>query len=300
MIYTLTLNPAVDNVIQLPDKLMVGDLNRAVSERMFVGGKGINVSRVLKTLNRKSICLGFAGGFTGEYISNELNKMGIDTDFVKIKENTRINTKVLGMVETEINGPSPKLSKEDINKLLKQLSTLTKEDLIVISGNIPNSFSMKNYELVLDILNKNKVSIVVDTSGVPLLKSLKYNPFFIKPNKYELESLLKVKINSEKELFVAAKKLLNKGAQNVMVSLGKKGGIFVNNKLELKAKAINGKVINTVGAGDSSVAGFIDEYLKSNNYQKALNNAILVGCATAFSYDLTDKKMINQLRRNNK
>jgi len=300
MIYTLTLNPAVDNVIQLPDKLVVGDLNRALSEKMFVGGKGINVSRVLNTLNRKSICLGFAGGFTGEFIEKELNKMGIKTDFVKIKENTRINTKVLGDIETEINGPSPKLNKEDINSLLKKLSTLTKDDLIVISGGIPNSISLKTYEEMLDVLNKNKVLMVVDTSGTPLLRSLKYNPFFIKPNKYELETLLGIKIKSETELFTAAKKLLNKGAQNVMVSLGKKGGIFVNNKLELKAKAINGRVINTVGAGDSAVAGFIDEYLKSNNYQKALNNAILVGCATAFSYDLTDKKMINQLRRNNK
>lgn len=295
MIYTVTLNPAIDLVIKLPNEFSLGNLNRASEENMFAGGKGINVSRVLKTLGRESTAIGFAGGFTGKYISDSLSRIGIPNKFIQVKENTRINVKILGKKETEINGPSPKLTEENCNELINSFKNINKNDLVIISGAIPSSLPLEVFENVLRILNENGVRFVLDTNGEPLLKALKYRPFLIKPNKTELEEIFKTVITSEVEIKKYAMKLVYLGAENVMVSLGKDGAIFANKTEFYKAEALKGKVINTVGAGDSSVAGFIDEYLNTNDFNKSLLKAVLVGSATAFSEDLANKILIDQL-----
>ena len=291
MIYTLTFSPAVDYVVDVDD-LKIGAINRTKNEIFMPGGKGINVSIVLSNLGMKSKALGFVGGFSGEFIKDELKKKNIETDFVDVDGITRINMKIRSSEESAINGMGPILNKEDIYKLVDKLKSLSKEDYLIISGKIPASVSNAQFEKILSVASENGAKIVVDTEGEMLLTSLKYNPFLIKPNKEELEGLFNVTINRDLDIEAYAKKLLDRGAKNAIVSFGSDGAIFVNKDSVYKSSAPKGDAKNTVGAGDSLLAGFIYEYITSQDMQKALKFAIAAGSATAFLDGLATKEDI--------
>lgn len=297
MIYTVTFSPALDYIVDL-DKLDVGAINRTKKETMLPGGKGINVSIVLSNLNTKSVAMGFVGGFIGKYIEDEMKKHNIKTDFVHLNGNTRINIKIKGMVETAINGQGPKVSDYNIEELINKLTKLTSKDVLVISGAIPNTLPSDTYERILERIKDQNVQLIVDTTKETLLKTLPYHPVLVKPNKEELEELFSIKINNDEELVNNAKKLIELGAQNVIVSLGGDGALLVKQNGEYKiTRSPKGKVINTVGAGDSLVAGFIDEYYLSGDINKAFKRGIACGSASAFSENLATLEKVEELEK---
>ncbi len=295
MIYTLTFSPALDYIVDL-DTFNIGKINRVNKEKILIGGKGINVSIVLSSLGEKSITLGFIGGFTGRYIEEELQKLGVGTDFISVLENNRINIKIKNNeIETSINGNGPNISNEDINKLLLKLDKLDSNDVLIISGSIPSNLPSNTYEKILKRINK-EVNVIIDTTKDNLLNTLFYKPFLVKPNKEELEEMFNVKINNDDELIVYAKKLIDLGSKNVIVSLGKDGALLVTKEgIILKLPSPKGKVISTVGAGDSLVAGFIYEYLKTKDVVLSFKKGIACGSASVFSNGLLTKKMVDEL-----
>ena len=297
MIYTVTFSPAVDYVVEVP-QLKLGEINRTKKERVSPGGKGINVSTVLANLGQHSVATGFIAGFTGQYIKDELYRRNIKANFIDVDGLTRINVKIKGHEETAVNGQGPHIGHREIEKLIRRLEQLNSEDLLVISGSIPASLPNNIYELILDRIEDNGVTIIIDTTKDILLNTLRYKPFLVKPNKEELEEIFNVKINSDEELIENAKKLLQKGAQNVIVSLGGDGALLVGHNIEpIIRKAPQGKVVNTVGAGDSLIAGFIDEYVTSGDIRKAFKKGIAAGSATAFSETLATREEIETLYR---
>ena len=297
MIYTVTFSPALDYIVDL-DKLDVGAINRTKKETMLPGGKGINVSLVLSNLRTKSVAMGFVGGFIGKYIEDEMKAHNIESDFVHLNGNTRINVKIKGMVETAINGQGPKVESKDIETLINKLTKLTSKDVLVISGAIPNTLPSDTYERILERIKDQHVQLIVDTTKDTLLKTLPYHPVLVKPNKEELEELFNVKINNDEELVTNAKRLIELGAQNVIVSLGGDGALLVQGNGEYKiTRSPKGKVINTVGAGDSLVAGFIDEYYRSGDINKAFKRGIACGSASAFSENLATLEKVEELEK---
>lgn len=297
MIYTVTFSPALDYIVDL-DKLEVGAINRTKKETMLPGGKGINVSIVLSNLGTKSVVLGFTGGFIGKYIEDEMKLHNIDSDFVHLEGNTRINVKIKGMVETAINGQGPKVSDSDIEELINKLTKLTSDDVLVISGAIPNTLPSNTYERILERIKDNHVTLIVDTTKDTLLKTLGYHPLLVKPNKEELEELFNVSIKNDEELVKTAYRLIEMGAKNVIVSLGGDGALLIEGNGNHKIiRSPKGKVINTVGAGDSLVAGFIDEYFRSHDIHKAFKRGIATGSASAFSENLATLDKVNELEK---
>lgn len=295
MIYTVTFSPALDYIVDL-DELKVGAINRSKREKMLAGGKGINVSFVLSNLGTKSVAMGFLGGFIGDYIQKQVQSKGIDCDFVRLQGNTRINVKIKGMVETAINGQGPEVGGEQIEELIAKLEALTEEDILVISGAIPSTLPSDTYERILDRIKDQHVRLVVDTTKETLLKTLPHHPVLVKPNKEELEELFSAAISNDEELVFYAKKLIEQGAQNVIVSLGGEGALLVKGDGSyLKQASPKGKAINTVGAGDSLVAGFLDEYARSKNIEKAFKRGIATGSASAFSEDLATLEEVEAL-----
>ena len=296
MIYTLTFSPAVDYIIEL-DNFELGKINRSTKEDMIPGGKGINVSFVLATLGRESIATGFLGGFTGDFIRNELTKNGVKSCFVKTPGNNRINIKIRGEIETAINGSGPVISNEKIEELIEVLKGLKDDDILVISGTIPTNLPENIYEIILERLKDIKFRLVVDAEKKILLYTLRYKPFLVKPNFSELEAIFNVKIDGFEDTVRYARKLLARGALNVIVSLGRDGAILVNDKtvLRLDSPGSHLEVISTVGAGDSLVAGFIDEYLRSNDMIKALKWGLACGTATCISIGLAKKEDVIKL-----
>ncbi len=295
MIYTVTFSPALDYIVDLDD-LKVGAINRSKREKMLAGGKGINVSFVLSNLGTKSVAMGFLGGFIGDYIQRQVQSKGIDCDFVRLQGNTRINVKIKGMVETAINGQGPEVGEEQIEELIAKLEALTEEDILVISGAIPSTLPSDTYERILDRIKDQHVQLVVDTTKETLLKTLPHHPVLVKPNKEELEELFSAAISNDEELVFYAKKLIEQGAQNVIVSLGGEGALLVKGDGSyLKQASPKGKAINTVGAGDSLVAGFLDEYARSKNIEKAFKRGIATGSASAFSEDLATLEEVEAL-----
>ena len=295
MIVTVTFSPAIDYVVDL-DRLEVGAINRSQGEHCLPGGKGINVSIVLANLGKSSIATGFLGGFTGDFIAKELQKRGISSEFVPVEGNTRINVKLRGKEETAINGQGPHITDEQIEQLMVQLERLTDKDLLVISGTIPSSLPSDIYEKILERIKDNHVELIVDATKDILLNTLKYHPLLVKPNQEELEEMFHVTIHNEEELVENAKKLLGLGAKNVIVSLGGDGALLVGEGIEpIRLPAPQGKVVNTVGAGDSLVAGFIDEYTTSGNIAKAFRKGIATGSASAFSEGLATKEEVEAL-----
>ena len=273
MIYTITLNPALDYTISLK-KLIQNKINNSTSECIIPGGKGINVSIILKRLGIDSVVLGFISGFTGEEIKRLVENEKIRTDFIKMKTgNSRINVKILEKSsETAINSYGPSVDKKSIEELFQKLEKIKKDDILVLSGSTPKGINENIYEKICENVKDKNVKIVVDSTKDLLVNTLKYNPFLIKPNHHELGEIFNVQITNKNQAIEYAKRLQQKGARNVLVSMGSDGSVLLDeNGEEYKGNVIQNKnVINTVGAGDSMVAGFLAGYLKFEDYEKAL------------------------------
>ncbi len=294
MIFTCTLNPSVDYVVEV-DNVELGGLNRAKKTAFYPGGKGINVSRVLKKLGITNTALGFVGGFTGEFITNSLKKEGILQDFTLVDEDTRVNVKLKSSVETEVNGQGPVISKEKEQELFEKIITMTAEDYLILAGSLPPSISPDFYQKIAAQCNENNVYFVVDTSGKALEEILPYQPFLIKPNQHELGELFNVEISSVEDAVKYGRKLLEKGPENVIVSLGSDGALLLNKEVSAYANVPKGELKNSVGAGDSLVAGFIASYVENGDYIEAFKYGIAAGSATAFSSDLCNKSSLEKL-----
>jgi 1-phosphofructokinase len=292
MIYTVTLNPSIDYVIKV-DKLTTGNINRVNEEHVYPGGKGINVTRILKSLDNDNIALGFVSGFTGDYIINSLQELNLKSDFIKVKEGfTRINVKVKSEEETEINGQGPKISEEELNQFYKVIDKLVDGDILILSGSIPSCLDERLYESIMKKVEDRDIKVIVDATKNLLLNVLKYKPFLIKPNNHELAEMFNVELNSTEDVVFYARKLKEMGAQNVLISMGKDGALLVTENDEVFASSVaKGEVVNSVGAGDSMIAG----YLKSNSYEEALRLGAASGGATAFSSDLATREFIDKL-----
>jgi 1-phosphofructokinase len=294
MIYTLTLNPSIDYVINV-DNLTLGKVNRTLGDVKFPGGKGINVSRVLSSQDVNNVAFGFIGGFTGEFVEKSLKDLNIHTDFIKVSGDTRINVKVKSNIETEINGAGPKISDEELNNLFNKLSKLESGDILVLAGNIQSTLPSTLYSKIQNMVNKNGVKVVVDTSGKALLEAIKNKPFLIKPNNHEIEEIFNTKINNTDELISYGKKLNEMGAENVIISLAGNGALLICSQGVFFGNAPKGEVKNSVGAGDSLVGGFLAEYSKTSDLLKAFKNGIASGSASAFSLDLCEKEFVEKL-----
>lgn len=293
MIYTVTFNPSLDYVIQV-DKLVPGEINRTTHEAVYPGGKGNNVSVILSNLGHSSKALGFTAGFTGEALENMLKEFGCDTAFIRLPEgSTRINVKINAGEETEINGQGPVITEEAQQALFEQLDALKEEDILVLAGSIPNTLPSDIYERILEHLQGRGIHFVVDATKDLLLKVLKYHPFLIKPNNHELGEMFGVTLKTRDEIVTYAKKLQEMGAENVLVSMAGDGAILLTEDgIIYKAKPPKGKVLNSVGAGDSMVAGFLTGYLNTGDYEKAFRLGVVTGSATAFQYWLATKEDI--------
>ena len=285
MIYTLTLNPSIDYIMKVED-VNFGGTNYSNEEYMLPGGKGINVTRVLNQLNIPNTALGFIGGYTGRFIEEWMTKEQANHQFTEVDGDTRINIKLKGDMETEINGRGSVISEENSQKLLKQLQQLTAEDTVIISGSKNRGLSETYYIEIIQLLAANNVSFVIDTNSKELLEALKYNPLLVKPNQDELGDLYNVKIESVEDAVFYGKKLQQAGAQNVVVSLGGSGAIFIDENQSIYAKAPKGQVINTVGSGDSMIAGVIAGFEKGLSKLEAFKLGVQSGSATAFNEDL--------------
>lgn len=299
MIYTVTFNPALDYILEL-DKLEIGKIQKSKTELILPGGKGINVSTVLTNLEVENIALGYKAGFVGAEIERLLRNMNVKTDFIDLEEgNSRINVKISGEEETAINTNGPKISESKILELLEKLKTLNENDYLVLSGSIPSSIKDDIYEKICRIVKKQNVKIVADATKNLLVQALKYNPFLIKPNNEELGEIFGVEIHTKEDAYVYGKKLKEMGAQNVLVSMGKIGAALIDEAgQEYFIKSPEGKRVNTVGSGDSMVAGFIAGFLKYNNYNDALRMGVSAGSASALSKYLATKEEVYNLFNN--
>ena len=301
MVYTITFNPALDYITQV-ENFKIGEINRTKTETILPGGKGLNVSIVLKNLGIENTALGFIAGFTGEELIKKLEEKGVKTDFVKVEEGfTRINIKISSISgnkveETALNGSGPQITSKDIEELFKKLDKVTTEDVVVLSGSVPKNISKDIYREICKKLSEKKITFVVDSTQELLMSVLEYNPFLIKPNKEELEETLNCKISSKEDIVNAAKELKKLGAQNILVSLGKDGALLLTKDDNvLYSKAPKGEIVNTVGSGDSMVAGFLAGYYKTKDYEYALKTGVAAGSASAFSIELATKDDVEEL-----
>ena len=295
MIYTVTFNPAIDYVVRT-EEMKVGVVNRTESEEIYFGGKGLNVSIILNELGIKSEALGFVAGFNGEAIENGMAKDGIKTDFIHLGNGfSRINVKIRSSFETEINGQGPEISEENIEELFKKLNKIQDGDTIVLAGSIPASLPSDIYERILEYLKNKKIRAIVDATGDLLMNVLKYKPFLIKPNNFELEEIFGVELKTAEDVSEYALKLKEMGAVNVLVSMAGDGAILADENGKIHACGVcSGTVKNSVGAGDSMVAGFIAGCEKKS-YEYALKLGTAAGGATAFSDGLAKKDLIYSL-----
>lgn len=299
MIYTITFNPSIDYMVEVDD-FQLGEVNRVSNEYILPGGKGINVSIVLKNLGVDNHALGFIAGFTGQEIQNRIKDRGIQTDFIDVNNGySRINFKLKSLKESEVNGNGPFISNENIKKLINKLKDLKKGDILVLSGSIPKCVSNDIYATIMKELISNDIQIVVDATGDLLMNVLEYKPFLIKPNNHELAEMFHVKLSDQKDIIKYAKKLQEMGAKNVLISMAGDGALFIceNGKVYF-SEAPKGKVKNSVGAGDSMVAGFIAGYVKTNNYVDAFKMGVATGSASAFSKDLATQEEVDILLKN--
>ena len=295
MIYTLTLNPALDYVIRV-DNFGTGKINRVKEENIYYGGKGINVSWILRELDIHSTALGFIAGFTGKALREGLEKQGISTDLIEVAEGmTRINVKMHSDDETEITGTGPVITEEDLQKLMEKTSKLKKDDILVLSGSIPSCLGKDTYERIIAGLPEG-VMFTADAEKELLLKTLKYKPFLIKPNHIELGEMFSVELKTEEDIVTYARKLQEAGARNVLISMAKDGALLLSEDGNIfRRKAAQGTVVNSVGAGDSMVAGFLGGWLKSKDYAYALKLGTACGGATAFHSGLATGSEIREV-----
>ncbi|MBR4694481.1 MAG: 1-phosphofructokinase [Selenomonadaceae bacterium] len=297
MIYTVTFNPALDYIVRL-DSLVTGGINRLNYEQVLGGGKGINVSIVLANMGIKSTALGFIAGFTGEEIKRQLMTRNVDFDFVQLPEGfTRINMKIKADVETEINGQGPNISEAKQQELYDRLDRLQAEDTLVLAGSIPNTLPDDIYERIMERLQGKGIRIIVDATKKLLMNVLKYRPFLIKPNNHELGEMFGVELKTDEEIISYAKKLQEQGAQNVLISMAGDGAILLTAEgKSYKSPAPKGKLVNSVGAGDSMVAGFITGYIESQgDFEKAFRMGVATGSASAFSENLATRPEVEAL-----
>lgn len=299
MVYTVTFNPAMDYVMQV-NNMNEKDINRSEEEKIFYGGKGINVSSVLTQLNIENTATGFLAGFTGNEIERMLKSDNIRTDFVHLKTGcTRINVKIKAKQEIDINAHGPNITEQDITDLLNKLKKIKAGDYLVLAGSVPPSLSDDIYEKILEHFTDKDINVVVDTTGNLLKNILKYKPFLIKPNHHELGEIFSVDINSTQDVIRYAKKLQEIGAKNVLVSRAKDGATLIDeNGNVISVTNAPGKIVSSVGCGDSMVAGFIAGYINSGNYEKALRLGAVCANATAFSSSIAKKKEIDNMLLN--
>lgn len=290
MIYTLTTNPSIDYILRF-DKFEDSKTIRASEDEKYPGGKGIMAGKILKNLGEEPINLGFVGGFIGEFIAKSLKDLGIKEDFVRIKADSRINVKLKYEYETEINARGPQISVDEVGKFFEKLARVRQDDYLVISGALPYSLDDDFYKKVIE---KTGCNFSIDIADARLLDYLKYRPILVKPNQEELAKIFGMDIDDDK-LLTYARKLNEMGAENVIVSLGKKGSIFVDKDMAFRAKPIEGKLVNSVGAGDSMVGGFVYALSKAYSKLDAYKLAVACGSATAFSSDIADIKMIREI-----
>lgn len=297
MIYTVTFNPAIDYIVRM-DKFVPGATNRVNYEQVLGGGKGINVSIVLKNLGIDSTALGFMSGFTGKEILRQLHSFGCQSDFIELPEGfSRINVKIkTAEMETEVNGQGPSIPQDAIDELFQKLDKLTAGDILVLAGSIPKSLPDDIYENIMERLQGRGIHIVVDATKNLLLNVLKYHPFLIKPNNHELAELFNVELKSNEDIITYAKKLQEQGAQNVLISMGKDGAILVDQNGETHYSPVpKGKLVNSIGAGDSMVAGFLTGYHETNSFKHAFLMGVATGSASAFSENLATRPEVEAL-----
>lgn len=296
MIYTLTFNPSLDYIVTV-DNFTLGKVNRTSDEIVFPGGKGVNVSMVLSNLGHENTALGFYAGFTGEELKRLMSEKNIHTDFIKVdKGMTRINVKLRSNEESEINGQGPLIEEKDIKELYKKLDQLKDEDILIMSGSIPSVMPETMYMDIMKHLKDKNLRIVVDATRDLLVNVLPYHPFLIKPNNHELGEIFNVEITSKDDVVTYAKKLQEKGARNVLISMAGDGAVLVAEDGSVyKAEAPKGKLVNSVGAGDSMVAGFVSGYINTGSYKDAFKWGVCTGSASAFSEELATKKEVLDL-----
>ncbi len=300
MIYTLTFNPSLDYILTVPD-FTCGIVNRTTEEVIFPGGKGVNVSMVLNNLGVENTALGFLAGFTGDKLKEMLEEKGIRTEFLPIRKGmTRINVKLRSGQETEINGQGPSIGKEDIEKLYGRLDRLKEGDMLIMAGSIPDVMPGTMYMDIMERLQEKNLKIIVDATKDLLANVLQYRPFLIKPNNHELGDIFGTEIKGKEEAVYFAKQLKEKGAENVLVSMAGDGAVLVAEDGNVyQSEAPEGKVVNSVGAGDSMVAGFIAGYLEYGDYEKAFRMGVFTGSASAFSKELATKREVLTLMKEN-
>lgn len=293
MIYTVTFNPSLDYIVSV-ENFQLGITNRTSSELMLPGGKGINVSTVLMNLGIENKALGFVAGFVGDEIIRRLEEMGVQNGFIRIEEGvSRINLKLKSIDGTEINGQGPVIGPEHVEELMKQLDRLGEGDVLFLSGSIPSSMPDDAYQKIMERLDGRGVQIVVDATKDLLLNVLEYHPFLIKPNNHELGELFGVELKTREEVIPYAKKLQEKGAVNVLVSMAGEGAVLIDaNEDVYMAPAPKGTLVNGVGAGDSMVAGFMAGWLEKQDYEHAFCMGVSAGSASAFSEHLATKAEI--------
>lgn len=298
MIYTVTFNPALDYIVRV-EGMKAGQINRAAEEQILAGGKGINVSTVLNNLGYDNTALGFVAGFTGDMIEAMLEKAGCHTDFIHVDGGmSRINVKIKAEAETEINGIGPDIHEEHISRLFQKLGKLEKDDILILAGSIPKSISDSIYMDIMEALKEKEVRIVVDATGELLANVLKHRPFLVKPNKNELEEIFDVALRNKNEVEIYARKLKDMGARNVLVSMAGDGALLIDEYGDVHHSAAPRRaLVNSVGAGDSMVAGFIVGYLEYGSYDMAFKMGVAAGSASAFSKYLADREGVQELMK---
>lgn len=296
MINTITLNPSLDYIVKVDD-FKVGHVNRTSKEDIYPGGKGINVSIVLKNLGVKNRALGFTAGFTGEEIEKLVANHGVDNEFIRLEKGmSRINVKLKSREESEINGMGPNISKNDIEKLYEKLEALKAGDFVVLAGSIPNTLPDDIYETIMKDFKDKEINFVVDATKDLLLNVLKYKPFLIKPNHHELGEMFNVKLNSKDEIITYAKKLQEIGARNVIISMAGDGAILIEENGEITiSDTPKGTLVNSVGAGDSMVGGFLAGIAENKNIKEAFKIGVATGSASAFSEGLATRDKVEEL-----
>ncbi len=298
MIYTVTFNPSLDYYVKV-NNLKSGIVNRTSTEYITVGGKGLNVSLALKELGNPSYALGFVAGFTGRAIDEKVSALGLEHEFLEVEGQSRINVKIKSTTETDINGTGALVTEDDVARLTKRLKALLKDgDWLIICGSVPPPLDDKTYENLLKRIKTVKnINVVVDACGGLLTNTLKYRPFLIKPNIFELSEIFGLKtLPNTKEIAACARTLQKQGARNVIVSMGSDGAVMVTETDQaMYVRAARGQLVNSVGAGDSMIAGFIHEYLASGNYFSALNFATAAGSACAFTQHLATREQIEYI-----
>ncbi|WP_079527061.1 1-phosphofructokinase [Halobacillus hunanensis] len=294
MIYTCTLNPSIDYIMQI-DQVQLGKLNRADKTLFYPGGKGINVSRVMARLSIKNTALGYLGKFTGKFITDSLDQEAVHHQFVDTGQYTRINVKLKDDQESEINGPGPAINSRHLEELLAQFKKMKTNDILILAGNVPSSLPEDFYSQVSDICETNGVLLVADTSGEALKQLIGKSLFLLKPNDDELGNLFNTAIETKEQAAYYAQKLVQQGTKHVIVSMGGEGAVYVNEQVQMHADVPQGNVKNSVGAGDSVVAGFISALSLNKDMKEAFRYGVAAGSATAFQDDLCQQSDVENL-----